>query len=949
MSQLRPWYAVATPHEDIREGRLSEDVFAANLWSVVQGIAPEVYLDVEAFFAKTYLTGGLTNVLRKAARGLAGGTGSSGDRIVSLQTAFGGGKTHSLVALWHLAQSSATIRKSAACAEVAKALGDSLPGKVKAVAVFTNRTCDATQGREIPNGPRTRTLWGEIAYQLGGIDLYKKIEANDKAGTVPQGLFKDILSKVSPCLILLDEIADYCVGASGVSVGAVTLADQTVSFVQELTDAVQAVKGAVVVATLPASHLEVAGSEKGQEILNALERRFGRMSADVKPVSDEEIYEVVRRRLFETVGNPKEHTTVADAYLRMYQQHPNEVPQEASKGTYKERILMSYPFHPTVIDALFLRWGSHGDFQRTRGVLRLLASVVGDLWQRRNTETQSQPLIQPCHVRWSLDALHAALTRLWGSEYESVVAADVIGDKSNAALLDDERGGDYRTERITQGLAAAILLGSFGGQGERAGYTTKDLKLCVGRPELNWNYTDGALMGLEERGFYLRAASAGNLGKRYWFGTKPTLTKLIVQYRGQLAALNFDDRILEVLGEQIRTLRAGQDIWDVVIDPQTDLPERRSLTLIIMPPDCAYADGEGLPLDVEQKVRTLSEKCGNKDRLYRNTLLFLFPSSRVLSRLRSAMRELEALENIKRDYGTQLDPEQKDDLDKRLKTAQEKALDVLASTYVHVGRMEASQVAVTTASSVKTRFVEHLEEVSKHVVETEEWVLKRVGTVTLQKTGLVPAEGGFRVKDAIDAFLRYTDKPMIVSCDAVLQGLRLACKERLIGVGVGVGLANLQRKWCGEDRPLDPNEEGVWIIPPFEKEQPATPTAPTGTVAKDDGSVKPPTQTVGVTPGATSPDAGTSGIPDTDADAAQAPTIKYVSIQGHVPLESWADVFRCFVSPSTRLNPKRMRLGIDFELEFQEGSGLDENSQVLKAMEEAARQLGIQIRKEKGT
>ena len=169
--------------------------------------------------------------------------------------------------------------------------------------MFTNQTCDATQGRQTPEGVHTRTLWGELALQLGGVELYRTIEANDQGRTVPQGLFVEVLRRAAPCLILLDELADYCVGASAIEVGDTTLADQTISFVQQLSEAVQQVKGVAVVATLPASHLEVAGSEKGQEILGRLERRFGRMSADIRPVADEEIYEVVRRRLFESLGD----------------------------------------------------------------------------------------------------------------------------------------------------------------------------------------------------------------------------------------------------------------------------------------------------------------------------------------------------------------------------------------------------------------------------------------------------------------------------------------------------------------------------------------------------------------------------------------------------------------------------------------------------------------------
>jgi hypothetical protein len=513
---------------------------------------------------------------------------------------------------------------------------------VKAVAVFTNQTCDPTQGRQTPEGVHTRTLWGELALQLGGQELYREIETNDHNRTAPKGLFVEILKQAAPCLILLDELADYCVVAGAVEVGAGTLADQTVSFIQELTEAAAQVPGAAIAATLPASGLEVSSSEKGQDILQRLEKRFGRMSADIKPVADEEIYEVVRRRLFETLGDKEDHKRVADAYMKLYEQHKNEVTSSASKGTYRDRILASYPFHPTLIDALYLRWGSHPDFQRTRGVLRLLASVVGELWKRRQTETQSQALIQPCHVNWTTDALNSALTRLWGATYETVVAADVIGDKSNAVALDEDKGGEYPTEKITQGLAASIMLGSFGGKGDQAGYSTKDLKLAVGRPGLNWNYCDGAMLSLEENGFYLHTASAGSLGKRYWFGTKPNLNKLIVTYRQQFAAQDVDPDIVEKLQEQTKSISADIGRWRLIVSPSADLPEQKSLVLLVMPPSCLYSEdfkeSALIASPAQKRVLEMSQKCGSKERQYRNTLLFMLPSARGLNRLRSAFR-----------------------------------------------------------------------------------------------------------------------------------------------------------------------------------------------------------------------------------------------------------------------------------------------------------------------
>lgn len=933
---LKPWYAVATPHQDIRTGQLAEAVFAANLWAVAQGDAPEVYLDPEAFFQKTYLTTGLKNVLVKVSKALAGAS-DSGDRILSLQTAFGGGKTHILIALWHLAQHPDILRRSAAFQELRSALGAVLPQRPCRVAVFTNQTCDATQGRRTPEGIHTQTLWGELALQLGGVALYQKIAPNDQKRTVPQGLFVEILQHAAPCLILLDEIADYCIGAAAVSVGDTTLADQTISFIQQLTEAVQQVKNAVIVATLPASHLEVASSEKGQEILQRLEKRFGRMGADIKPVADEEIYEVVRRRLFESLGDPSEHARVATAFMALYKQHERELPSDATKATYKERLLNAYPFHPELIDALYLRWGAHPDFQRTRGVLRLLASIVSDLWQRRATNTQSQPLIQPCHIRWTLDAWQAHLTRLWGIGYQSVVAADVIGEKANAVLLDDERGDEYAREKITQGLAAAILLGSFGGQAERAGFSSKDLKLVCSRPALNWNYTDGALLSLEERAFFLHTASAGMLGKRYWFGTKPTLNKLIVQYRQPFQAQDFDEEIVRKVEQQVKALKPSAATWRVLVVPSTDfstfgasLPEQKSLTLLILPP--AFGLGEnGERRTIEHQILTLSQKCGTRERQFRNTLLFLLPSARGLQRLRQALRELAALEAVQRDYHSQLDAEQLADLAERIKTARANVDDTLGSAYTIVARVEGQTVVWVTLNDAKKDFSEHLHLVWKQLVEEEEWILRRVGSVTLQKVGLIPSAGGIRLADAIETFLRYTDKPMIASREAVTQGLTQACKERLIGIGRGLQVDNLQKRWCGEAVPLDPNEEGIWIIPPFSESATPSPPTPTDTSAT---TVTPSGQTAG-------PTAPVFGQPS--PIVAKGKAIKKITIRGAVAPESWADLFRSFVSPAARMRLKRLRLGIEFEMESSAEQPLSADDPTIKAMKESAQQLALDL------
>jgi hypothetical protein len=231
---------------------------------------------------------------------------------------------------------------------------------------------------------------------------------------------------------------------------------------------------------------------------------------------------------------------------------------------------------------------------------------------------------------------------------------------------------------------------------------------------------------------------------------------------------------------------------------------------------------------------------------------------------------------------------------------------------------------------------DHLASAWRQIVEEEEWVLNRVGIVTLQNVGLASKDNGIRVKDAIEAFLRYTDKPMIASRDAVLEGLRQACGERVIGIGRGTTFNNLQRRWCGDTSvPLDSNEEGLWIIPPFdpEPEHVDKPIDTTTSVSAVSGTQTPPIL-------------DTSKRSTGKLTQPNAKPIRKLRIKGFVDLSNWADIFRSFVSPAARMNLKRLRLGIDFELEPPEDKPLDANDPAVKAMKESARQLGVDVEEE---
>jgi hypothetical protein len=294
------------------------------------------------------------------------------------------------------------------------------------------------------------------------------------------------------------------VAASGVSIGGSTLSDQTISFIQELSETIATNNKCVLVATLPASVEEVANSEKAAQILNSLSNRLGRVGADTKPVADEEIFEVIRYRLFENLGSNEIIEDTIKKYFALYCELKSEVPDYASRIEYKDRIKKSYPFHPELIDVFRIKWASNHNFQRTRGVLRLLASIVADLWKRQDSLSGTNALIHTSDVTFSnLDALSGQLKKLYGNGYDAVITADVSGGSSNAFRIDKSKKeiGDYN---LAEGLAATILLGSFGSTGSNKGTSLQELKLATIKPKsFNHNNIHTALDLLEECAHYL--------------------------------------------------------------------------------------------------------------------------------------------------------------------------------------------------------------------------------------------------------------------------------------------------------------------------------------------------------------------------------------------------------------------------------------------------------------
>jgi len=916
-----PWFRVVQPHFDIRQGLLDESVFAANLAEVALGNGREIYKDPATFFSKTFFTAGLKTVAKTVIKGLNGQEDAE-NRVISLQTGFGGGKTHTLISLYHLAKWGKKAGQSDAAKRLLEYTG--LPAFESAnIAVFTNTTNDPANGRTTAEGLHIQTIWGELAYQLGGLKAYEIVRKNDEGLIAPGGSFRKVLEMCQPALILLDELADYCVKASARTAGNSSLADQTISFMQELTQAVSEVNQCVVVVTLPASVQEVGNTPEAQSILNQLQKRVSRVGADTQPVADEEIYEVIRCRLFEEVGDASIIEACAVKYMDWYQKHRTELPGNATKAEYKQKIIKAYPFHPELIDVFRVRWASHHDFQRTRGALRLLAAIVSDLWKRQQSLPGSNLLIHSGEVNFAhLDALSGQLKRLYGNGYDAVITADVAGSSSNAFKIDGNNP-EYGQHYLTQSIAAVILMNSFGSDGANKGISVPELKLQLLVPDdFNHNNINGALDKLEAEAYYLYYAQTGAQGKRYWFHTKPNINILINQAKADIKPVDIEADILKRLQERTRNAAP----FNILVNPSDDIPDQQKPTLIVLHPRY-QANPDKINGQTRPIIERLATKKGNSERIYRNTMLFLVCSEMGYNRLESQTRENLACQKISLEYSSQLEREQKDEIRKRMEESAKQAEAALVAAYSLV--MKHSVKNGISVLPLK-QFQESLDrQISTHIVSAlkeEEWLLESVGLNTLRNNNLLPTlTHALRTKDVYEAFLRFDDKPMILHQDAVSNSLLRYCQNGEFCIAAGDG-THFIKYFLGEMVPFfDVTDETYWLV---------------------DKSLKPPPQPVLPVETPTSlagPSENPSVVLEPDQPGGGPRTLRFVQVSGKVPLDQYTQLFSSFIMPLAQNN---IEIEIRIKGKTTVGKPITDNSPEYKVVKEAAKQLGLDFEEE---
>lgn len=921
---MKSWFQVVRPHDDIRLGQLEEAVFAADLAEVAKGRGAEVYLNEDMFFAKTYFTAGLRNLAKQVIRGLNGDP-TAGNRIISLQTGFGGGKTHSLISLYHLAILGQAANERQDLGDLIKETGP-VTFDVANRAVFTNTTNDVVQGRQEGNY-RIRTIWGEIAYQLGGDKAYELVRPNDEQLTAPGEPFVEVLRQSSPGLILVDELADYCVKASAVRVGESTLADQTISFVQSLTEAVAKVPGIVLVATLPASITEVAASEQGNAILTALTQRLARIGKDTKPVDGDEVYEVIRRRLFEDVGDEAHRKDAASEYLKYYQTKlKSEVPKDTRKADYAKLIEKSYPFHPGLIEVFRDRWGSNHNFQRTRGVLQLLATIVGDLWKRKDNLVGGA-LIHTSDVNFSnLDALSTKLTALYGNGYDSVLTADVSGNRSNSYKIDDDKK-EYGEYNLTKGITATILLASFGSDGANRGLTIGEIKQHMLYPNgANHNQVNAVIGELEGKAHYLHYSGQGGATRRYWFETKPNINILVNDAKSQVK----DD---DINAEVVRRLEvAARPISKInfIVDPPDDIPDQKKFSVLVLSPHYC-SDPRRFNGHTKPKILKIASKKGNNDRILKNTLLFLVCSEVGYNKLKEQVLAYLAVSKIREDTSG-LEAEQQKDIARRLSEADGEANTALVSAYSIVVRVRRNEAEVKNIVSFASTMREQLERKLPEFLGQEEWLLNKVGYRIMEKGNLMPKPGKpMQVRKIYDSFLQYDSYPMITGPQAIHESLLTYFEKGQYAIADGTP-PEFNNYYSPGELPtsFDVLDEDFYLI-----DKADLPAPPVALEATPEVPLAPDT---GINPlDAESP--SSSAITDTEGPK----ELDRIVISGRVSLERYTDIFRYLIRPLVENDVK-----IDFTITGRSNaeSPLLDNDPKVVGLRETAKQLGLNFDEE---
>jgi predicted AAA+ superfamily ATPase len=654
---LRPWRDTIQPHPDVASGRYRQAEFAADLEQVRTGKAEAEYQDAAEFYRRTYLTPGMVHLISGAIERL---TARGGDPAVQLETAFGGGKTHSMLALYHAFGGKAKAADLLGISDILKAAGvDELPVARMAVLVGTALSPSKPRKHKALGKQQARTLWGEMAVQIGGAEGYELVRAADESGTAPGQELDELFARFGPCLILIDELVAYArniYGVSGLPGGSF---DSNLTFVQNLTEAVRRSGTSVVVGTIPASDIEIGG-EGGKAALERIQHTFDRLSVPRASVEAEEGFEIVRRRLFSPDCDEDAKEATCSAFSQMYAQSSGDFPQQSREGAYLERLRRAFPIHPELFDRLYDDWSMLERFQKVRGVLRLLAAAIHELWVRGD---QSY-LILPGTLPLDAARVRDELTRYLPEGWNGVVDSDVDGERSEPRTVDEANprlGGVMAARRV----ARTIFLGSAPSVREQRVRGIEDVRVRLGavQPGESVAVFNDALAALNNKLTHLYTDNF-----RYWYDLPPNLRRTV---EDRASRLDWERDILPELERRLRAVRDRGDFRAVHVCPTSaDVPDEQATRLVVLSPASGHkanqSDSKALAAANE-----ILEKRGTGLRQYRNMLVFVAPDRDAMISVEQETRRYLAWKSVAEDEGLDLSTQQRKQANEQTKRSDE--------------------------------------------------------------------------------------------------------------------------------------------------------------------------------------------------------------------------------------------------------------------------------------
>ena len=772
---LKPWREIVTPHADVASGRYQQAEFAADLWQVHLGEGSDEYKQPQEFFRRTYLTESLTRLLVGGVQRIEG---TGGDPVVQLQTNFGGGKTHSMLALYHLF-SGANASELAGLDGVLAAAGVQRLPKAKRVVLVGNKISPGNPVTK-PDGTVVRTLWGELAYQLGGPKAFARVKADDEKATNPGDVLRELFKEYGPCLVLIDEWVAYARQLHDQSDLPAGGFETQFTFAQALTESAKLAGTCVLVISLPASdtsgspHTQAddveVGGIRGREALDRLRNVVGRVESSWRPATAEEGFEIVRRRLFEPLVGPDAFTqrdVTARAFADLYRTQRAEFPPECTGGDYETRIRAAYPIHPEIFDRLYTDWSTLVKFQRTRGVLRLMAAVIHSLWEKGDRN----PLILPSTVPIDDARVQSELTRYLSDNWAPIIEKDVDGSTSLPLKIDAEQptlGKLHATRRV----ARTVYLGSAPTTtAAHRGLEDRRVKLgCVMPGESPAVFGD-ALRRLAAAATYLYQD-----GPRFWYATQPTVTKLAEDRAEQLK--RDPDTVGQELDARVRAdLRKTGDFSRLHPLPRSgaDVPDDRDARLVVLPAEAAYSRAPGSM--AETAAQTMLESRGHTPRLYRNTLVFLAADKARLQDLDEAVRRFLAWQSILAEtVALDLGPHQVRQAENQRQTAESTVTARLPETFqwLLVPEQGTPQVPITWQPTRLSGGDALAVRASKKLRSDESLVTVLASTILRKYLDDVPLWRGdhVAVKQLVDDFARYLYLPRLAGTEVLMQAIR---------------------------------------------------------------------------------------------------------------------------------------------------------------------------------